>query len=63
MLTPLKLHFYIVKLGVYLQGYTLFLVRLNNVHGDLFYFPRRRRRRWRWRCRRHPQMFKFSFKF
>ena len=32
-----------------------FLARLNNVHGELLYYPWRRR--WRWR--RHPQMLKF----
>ena len=31
----------------------LLLARLNNVHGELLYYPRRRRQR------RHPQMLKF----
>ena len=39
------------------------VARLNNVHGELLYYPRRWRRRWRWRRRRRTQMLKFSLKF
>ena len=35
-----------------------FLARLNNIHGELLYYPRHWRRHWR----RHPQMLKFLLK-
>ena len=42
-----------------------FLAHLNNVHGELLYYPRRWCWRWLWCWRwcRRPQMLKFSLKF
>ena len=48
------IHLFVVKLSYFIINE--FLAYLNNVHGELLYYP------WWWRHRR-PQMLKFSLKF